>query len=59
MEDLTQEWTQLRPFFPKSGHFFRFSNKGKGGLPPPPSSCAPEIPDINIKKRRKIYLEKS
>ena len=22
MEDLTQEWTQLGPFFPKSGHFF-------------------------------------
>ena len=44
MEDLTQEWTQLGLFFPKWGHFFRFSNKSRGGLPPPapPPSCAPE-----------------
>ena len=24
MEDSSQGWTQLGPFFPKSGHFFRF-----------------------------------
>ena len=27
MEYLTQRWTQSGPFFPKSGHFFRFSKK--------------------------------
>ena len=34
MEDWTQEWTQLGLFFPKLGHFFRFSKKGRGGLLP-------------------------
>ena len=37
MEDSTQGWTQLEPFFPKSGQFFWFSKKGSGGvalLPP-------------------------
>ena len=33
MEDLTQVWTQLGSFFPKSGHFSRFSKKGRGGSP--------------------------
>ena len=27
--------------FPKSVHFFRFSKKGRSGLPLPPPSCAP------------------
>ena len=31
MEDSSQGWTQLGPFFLKSGHFFRFSIKGRGG----------------------------
>ena len=45
MEDSNQVWTQLGPFFPKSGHFFRFSKKGRGGLPapPPPPSCVPAL----------------
>ena len=34
MEDSTQGWTQLGPFFPKSGHFFQFSKKGRGDPPP-------------------------
>ena len=34
MEDSTQGWTQVGPFTPKSGHFFRFSKKGRGGLSP-------------------------
>ena len=34
MEDSTQGWTQLGPFFPKSGHFFRFWKKGRVGLLP-------------------------
>ena len=41
MEDLTQEWTQLGPFFPKSGHFFRLSKKGQGR--PPPHSSLPLV----------------
>ena len=36
MEDSTQGWTQLGPFFQNWGTFFRFSKKGTGGLPPPP-----------------------
>ena len=43
MEDSTKGLTQLGPFF--SGHFFQFSEKGRGGFPTPPppsSSCAPE-----------------
>ena len=46
MEDSNQVWTQLGPFFPKSGHFFRFSKKGRGGLPAPPPphpSCVPAL----------------
>ena len=34
MENSTQKWTQLELFFPKSGHFFHFSKKCQGGLPP-------------------------
>ena len=30
MEDSSQGWIQLGPFFPKSGHFFQFSKMGKG-----------------------------
>ena len=41
IEHLTQGWTQLGPFFPKSGHSFQFSKKGRGG-PPSPPSCAPK-----------------
>ena len=40
MEDITQEWTQLGSFFPKSRHFFRFSRKRRGGIRPPRPSCA-------------------
>ena len=41
IENLTQRWMQSGLFPPKkSGHFFRFSRKGKGGLLPLPS-CAP------------------
>ena len=45
MEDSNQVWTQLGPFFPKSGHVFRFSKKGRGGLPAhtPPPSCVPAL----------------
>ena len=33
MENLTQRWTQSGPFFPKLGHFFRFSRRaGKASL---------------------------
>ena len=40
MKDSNQGCTQLGPFSPKSGHFFRFSKKGRGGLPPTNPSCA-------------------
>ena len=40
MENLTQRWAQSGPFFPKSGHYFRFS-KGTGEASPLPLSCAP------------------
>ena len=36
MENLTQRWIQSAPFFPKSGHFSRFSKKE---LSPRPLSC--------------------
>ena len=42
MENLTQRWTQSGPFFPKSGHFFRFSKRAGEASPLPPS-CAPVI----------------
>ena len=35
MEDSTQGYTQLGPFFQNQGTFFRFSKKGIVGLPPP------------------------
>ena len=38
MEYLTQKMVTIRVFFPKSGHFSRFSKKGRGGLPYTPSS---------------------
>ena len=40
MENLTQRWAQSGPFFPKSGHYFRFS-KRTGEASPLPLSCAP------------------
>ena len=43
MEDSTQGWTQLGPFFPKSGPFFRFSKKGRGGLLSLLPSCARDL----------------
>ena len=36
IEYLTQRWTLSGPFSEKSRHFFRFSKKGRGGLPLPP-----------------------
>ena len=36
MEDSTQGWTQLGPFFQNRGTFFRISKMGRGGLLPPP-----------------------
>ena len=33
MENLFQRWTQSGQFFPKSWQFFRFSKKGREGLP--------------------------
>ena len=35
IEYLTPKWTQSGSFSEKSQHFFRFSKKGRGGLPPP------------------------
>ena len=32
MENLTDRWTQSRPFYPKSRLFFRFSKKDRGEL---------------------------
>ena len=40
MENLTERWTELGSFFPKSGHFFRFSKRA-GEVSPLPLSCAP------------------
>ena len=37
MENLTQWWIQSGPFFPKSGHFFRFSKRAGEASP----SCMP------------------
>ena len=39
----------IRAFFPKSGHFFLFSNKDREGLPPSPLSCA-SAPSIIVNK---------
>ena len=36
MENLEKDGQNQGPFFPKSGHFFRFSQKGGGGLHLPP-----------------------
>ena len=38
MEDSSQGWTQLGPFFPKSGYFFRIPHPL---LLPAPLSCGP------------------
>ena len=38
MEDSSQGWTQLGPFFPKSGYFFRIPHPPS---PPAPLSCGP------------------
>ena len=35
LRKLTQRWTQSRPFFPKSGHFFRFSKRAEKASPSP------------------------
>ena len=40
MKNLTQRWTQLWSFFPKSEHFFKFSKKA-GEASPLPLSWAP------------------
>ena len=40
MGNLTQRWAQSGPFFPKWGHFFRFSKRA-GKASPLPLSCAP------------------
>ena len=57
MEDLSQEWTQLGYFFPKSGQLFPFSNKVRNGLLPPPSSVAHQRGYNGISDGdRKIYL---
>ena len=44
MEDLTQEWTNLAPLFPKSGHFFGFlkrAGEASSSIPfPTLPSCA-------------------
>ena len=34
MENLTQRWTQLGRFFPKSRHFLRFSKRAVKASPP-------------------------
>ena len=36
MENVIKRWVKSQSFFPKPGHFFRFSKKGKRGLPPRP-----------------------
>ena len=41
MANLTKGWTHSGHFFPKSGHFFWFLKKDRGGLPPSPPSCVP------------------
>ena len=46
MEDSTQVWTQLGPFFQNQGTFFNFQ-KGQGKLPPPSPSCASVIYNNN------------
>ena len=60
LEDLTQGWTELGHFFPKSGHFFWFSKKimeGFPSLPPPlvarlkPYSCKQCWKSGRIKQR--------
>ena len=57
MEDLSQEWTQLGYFFPKSGQLFPFSNKVRNGLLPPPSLVAHQRGYNGISDGdRKIYL---
>ena len=40
MENLTQRWTQLGSFLPKSEHFFQFSKKA-GEASHVPLSCVP------------------
>ena len=45
IEYLTQRWTLSGSFSEKSQHFFRFSKKGRGGLPPPLVAGLGEITD--------------
>ena len=42
MDDSTQGWSELGPFFPKSGNVFSIFKTGQG-TPPPPPSCAPVL----------------
>ena len=43
MENLTQRWTESL----KSGQFFWFSKKGRGGLPP----CHPLVSRLPLKRK--------
>ena len=51
MESSTPKWTQSGSFFPKSGHFFRFSKRARE-VSPLPLSCVPlsvaEYPSISL-----------
>ena len=54
MEDLTQGWTQLEPFFQTQGTFFDFQKRvGEAYPPPPPPSYAPALTKAALRKMSK------
>ena len=46
----------IRAFFPKSGHFPHFSEKGRGGLHPIPPSCAPATISFDFYHRDSVAV---
>ena len=56
LQNVTQRWTQpgSGSFFPKSGNFLRFSNKGRGGLPSLFSPPTPQLTPLIL--RQQVWL---
>ena len=51
MKNLTQRWIQSGPFFQKSGHFFRFSERAGEASPLQPSFApvsVAEYPSLSL-----------
>ena len=59
MENLIQRSNQSELFFPKSGHFFRFSKRAEKtspAPPPPPLSTASSCAPVSVAKYASILL---